>query len=350
MKARLFFGSVLLTFALVIGQDAPPSANAQALPPVASPLLSSPHQIAQSSAPLLFIQNVGQFDPAGRFQVCGADATIFIGDDGIWFTILERAASRTVPKGRLNAPRSSPRRGVNIKVSFTGANLHPALEPFNRLNTRVSYFVGADPSRWHADVPVWGSVRIRDLYPGIDLELSGVSNQIVPRLVMHAGANPNAVKLRVDGADQTLVEGDHLRFKTPVGDLSMPLLQLDAATPATLFNPSIKGAEVALPFTRSASPARSSAVVPSDLIYSTYLGGSGDETSGFTIAVDSAGAAYVTGRTTSANFPASSGVFSTTFQGTMFSGDAFVAKINPAGWRTPRSWAARVTTTARPSS
>ena len=40
----------------------------------------------------------------------------------------------------------------------------------------------------------------------------------------------------------------------------------------------------------------------SALVYSTYLGGSGDD-AGNGIAVDAAGNAYVTGRTASTNFP-----------------------------------------------
>lgn len=63
----------------------------------------------------------------------------------------------------------------------------------------------------------------------------------------------------------------------------------------------------------------------SALMYSTYLGGSGfDEGRG--IAVDSAGNAYVTGNTSSSNFPTKGS--STTYGG---KGDAFVAKLNSAG-------------------
>lgn len=36
----------------------------------------------------------------------------------------------------------------------------------------MSYFVGEDPAKWRAAVPVWSGVRYVDLYPGIDLEVS----------------------------------------------------------------------------------------------------------------------------------------------------------------------------------
>jgi len=68
------------------------------------------------------------------------------------------------------------------------------------------------------------------------------------------------------------------------------------------------------------------------LIYSTYLaGGAFDQASA--IAVDAAGNAYVTGRTTSSNFPTTSGAFQTTLGGGAPVGpyDAFVTKLNPTG-------------------
>ncbi len=66
----------------------------------------------------------------------------------------------------------------------------------------------------------------------------------------------------------------------------------------------------------------------SALVYSTYLGGS-DFDSGSGLAVDSAGSAYVTGGTPSANWPITPGAFDTTFNG----GDGYVTKVDPAGAR-----------------
>jgi hypothetical protein len=67
------------------------------------------------------------------------------------------------------------------------------------------------------------------------------------------------------------------------------------------------------------------------IVYSTYLGGSNDET-GLGIAIDAAGDAYITGFTSSLNFPTTPGAFQTTCNGCApFATNAFVTKLNPSG-------------------
>ncbi|MBI3048535.1 MAG: SBBP repeat-containing protein [Acidobacteria bacterium] len=66
----------------------------------------------------------------------------------------------------------------------------------------------------------------------------------------------------------------------------------------------------------------------SALVYSTYLGGNlNDE--GVGIAVDSAGNAYVTGFTNSANFPTTADAVQTAHGGGFI--DTFLTKVNPSG-------------------
>src|SRR5262245_53557215 len=65
----------------------------------------------------------------------------------------------------------------------------------------------------------------------------------------------------------------------------------------------------------------------STLVYSTYLGGTGlDQGTG--IAVDADGNAYVTGRSSSTNFPTTAGAYQTTSGGGY---DAFVTKLDATG-------------------
>jgi len=65
----------------------------------------------------------------------------------------------------------------------------------------------------------------------------------------------------------------------------------------------------------------------SGLAYATFLGGS-DYDDGYGIAVDGAGAAYVTGWTSSADFPTTAGAWDTGHNGDL---DAFVVKMNADG-------------------
>ncbi len=294
-------------------------------------------QVAASlgRAPVMFIENVGQFDSDARFQVRGGNGSIYLADDAIWFTLLERPnvhpARRRQPStlNRFHTrSEDKPRKGENLKLSFVGANAHPTLEPFNRLDAHVSYFIGSDRSKWHANVPVWGGVRYKDLYPGIDLEITSENGHIVQRVVARGGADLNAVRLRVDGADKMTLDADRLRVTTAVGEYTVPLLQVTGAGSAKLPRPAIAENQVSSPFGNPQFAAAGPQMGASDLLYSTYLGGDYDD-DGIDIAVDSSGAAYVTGLAGFSDFPTTPGAFDTSFNGGYL--DAFVVKLNGAG-------------------
>jgi len=63
------------------------------------------------------------------------------------------------------------------------------------------------------------------------------------------------------------------------------------------------------------------------LVYSTYIGGGGSDTAA-AIAVDATGDAFISGTTTSTNFPTTASAFQTAYGG---DGDAFVTELNSAG-------------------
>src|SRR5581483_1643600 len=65
------------------------------------------------------------------------------------------------------------------------------------------------------------------------------------------------------------------------------------------------------------------------LVYSTYLGGNGDDTAGG-IAIDPGGNVYVTGHTTSTVFPTTANAYQSTNKAASGGNNAFMAKINPA--------------------
>lgn len=309
-----------------------------------------PHPVlAQTAPPLMFIENVGQVPAPGsgeeiRFQVLAAQTTLSLTENALWFTALAQPEPPSEPStAAAPDPQTlllNPRAGVNLKLSFGEANPQPRLEPFNRLETHVSFFSGSDPALWRSDVPVWGGVRYVDLYPGVDLEISGENGQLVQRLVSKedvtmAEVSPLAnIRWQIEGADALAVDGNgQLRLTTAIGDFTLPLPQAVDLSGAPLdlpTNAEVNGLEIATPFSPapplSGSPAQIAAA--GDLLYSTYLGGPGQLDSGRDVAADGAGHAYVTGLAYP-GFPSTPGVFDPSVDGVY--SDVFIVKVNPTG-------------------
>ncbi len=303
---------------------------------VALPQQGDPH------SPWLFVQNQGQYNEQARFLLLNGRGSTWLADDAMWLTLWEGP----VEGGEAERDDGDPPerlRGVNLRLSWVGAETQPALEPALRQATHVSYLLGSDPDQWHADVPVWGSVRYQELYPEIDLVLGGSGageDGFVPwGLEAGAGADLAGVQLRIEGAEQVTVAGDALLVSTSIGQVRLPLPSVDAPgnrsadsfladTPSPSVRRTGPGTFVlAAPFRRVEAPAGGGpADQPEDLLYSAFLGGASYET-GYAAAVDTSGAAYVTGTTPSTDFPTVPGSFDTV----MDYQDAFLVKVDPTG-------------------
>lgn len=301
---------------------------------------------APSSAPLMFIENVGQFDPRTRFQVRGAEETLWLAEDAIWITVIGRQVDQEqVDKIRgadcdpflASLPTCLPTstRGLNIRLTFPGANPHPRLEPFDRLDTTVSYFTGSDPSGWRSNVPVWSGVRYVDLYPDVDLEIRSETGRWTWQLTQRNSRSPiEHLSLRIEGANNVTLDANLLRLQSGNEEYALPLLTVDRMLTgsASIVPLSANAFDVVAPFMsfpleESAPSLDSPEDDPTDLLYSTYLGGQGWDR-GQDIAVDAGGYAYITGQTASSDFPTTPGAFDPTYN---LSSDAFVVKVDADG-------------------
>ena len=285
---------------------------------------------------LMFVENVGQFDPQVRFQALGSGNALWVTDDGLWVTMVEtQGGGEGGTQGVGDAGTQGG--GVALKLSFAGATPQ-RVEPFELLETEMSYFLGDDPAKWVPGAPVWAGVRYVDLYPGIDLELSGVGGQLAPRLVVRDEAALGQVRMRVEGGAAVSAMGGQMVVETALGQVALPLLAVEGVTAAAL--PEVAAAdgafELAAPF---AAPEvvladevgplaeEGTAAVATTIIFSTYLGGNQTDYAASVVA-DSAKVTYVCGGTDSANFPTKTGNYDTTQNG---SRDAFVSKYDLTG-------------------
>jgi hypothetical protein len=296
--------------------------------------------VAADSGPTLFVENVGQFDPRVRFRLYGASNPIWLTEDAIWITVFtqmtEKQEGPTASVGPSSSANATPSRtGVNLRLSFAGANTRPRLEPFDALDTSVSYFFGQDEDDWFADVPVWGGVRYVEAFPGIDLVLVGGTWSLQQQGCPLEGSGLRQAKeqLQVEGADALGVRDGQVLVIGEAGELMLPPAYSDSAHRNTEpSGPHPSDLDSATQYESRSQPAVASssgnAVWQPELVYSTLLGGAKNEWS-HAIAVDDSGAAYVAGSTFSPSFPTTPGAFSEVHSNSHE--DVFVSKISPNG-------------------
>src|SRR4030095_6620713 len=69
---------------------------------------------------------------------------------------------------------------------------------------------GADPEKWHKNIPTYAKVRYSNIYPGIDLIYYGQGRQLEYDFVLAPGADPNVIRLDFAGSQRVRIdhEGD----------------------------------------------------------------------------------------------------------------------------------------------
>ena len=260
--------------------------------------------------PLVFEPNTGQ---AAR----GAD-------------YIARGPAYTVLLSPSEAAIQAPISKEAMRLELLGASRRGRGEGQDALPGKSNYLIGNDPHFWQTDISQYGRVVYRNVYPGIDLAYYGNQQNLEYDFILSPGANPAAIRFRVKGADTVRISSE--------GDLLLQAggLQFRARRPRIYQNTAggrvpVEGHYVALGrhrfgFRIANYDRRSPLVIDPELVFSTYLGGSGAET-GWGLALDAAGNSYACGSTASSNFPVTTSLNAKTGANTY----AYLTKISPTG-------------------
>jgi Beta-propeller repeat len=263
--------------------------------------------------PLTFVENRGQTDARVRFHAQGPGHGFYLTREEIALT-LQRDSGE----------------GVSLALRFLGAD--PALvSGARRAPGAVNYLRGDGPAV--TGVPHYEEVTYRDLWPGIDLALSGRDGALKYEFRVAPGARPTDIRLAYRGADQLRRDGSGgLSIDTALGELrdAPPVAwqEVGAARVPVDSRYALHG-DRGYGFAVGDYDRSRELIIDPSLAYSTFLGGTSHEF-GSGIAVDGAGNAYVTGFTQSPNFPTTTGAFDRTGAASN-NLDAFVTKLNPSG-------------------
>jgi Beta-propeller repeat len=307
--------------------------------------------LKQSNLPLYFEANQGQTDGRVKFLSRGAGYSLFLTEDGATLSLRmpqaddaahtadpgDSAAGRPDRGLRANAMlrgrRQSPTRYAtdSVQLKLVAANPSPAVSGDSPQSGRVNYFLGKDPSRWHAGITTYKGVRYANVYPGVDMLFHGSQQELEYDFEVAPGADPSRIALRVNGArDLRLDLSGNAVVSTPVGDIALH-------KPVTYQGEGSSRTEIAsnfelrpdgtLGFHVGHYDRSKELVIDPVLTYSTYLGGSD---TGFIagLVTNSSGNVFVAGQTTSADFPVTLGAFQPSLPNAE---SAFVTEFTPDG-------------------
>lgn len=261
--------------------------------------------------PSQFEANLGQVDPEVRYLSHGSNYSLF----------LTSTKAVVVFQGVA---------GAALTMSLEGANPQSKVTGFEELPGKVHYFIGSDPAKWRTQVATFAKVRYEDIYPGIDLVYRGSGSELEYDFVVSPGADPRTITLNFSGIEALCVDRDGA-LVLDLGDdqfrMHRPLVYQEAGGRRE----EIAGAFTILGdhevgFTLGGYDESRSLIIDPVLQYSTYLGGTQFDQAQ-SVAIDGSGNAYLTGFTSSEDFPTVNPYQSDRGP----SQTAFVSKLNATG-------------------
>ncbi len=294
--------------------------------------------LANSSLRGQFFENKGQLDSKILYYKAIHSGNMLISDEGFSYLFYDDQKfhdlyekshhAGTQAKFKLQKQYSENRIHFHsIRQTFIGAEIDESkIENYEKLPTAYHYFLGNKPENWATDVHSYHKLLIRELYPGIDLELISNGLDFKYNFVCKAGSNPALIKVKYEGAESLSLINNSLKIKTSLNEYieTVPvsyLLSKSGQTESVAVEMRLN--ENILEFVNIPEKFHNSGyelVIDPKLVFSTYSGTTADNF-GFTATYDDQGNLYAGGITSWATtipngrYPATPGAFSTTFNG-----------------------------------
>jgi presenilin-like A22 family membrane protease len=282
--------------------------------------------------PLSFEVNRGQTDKQVKFMARGSGYAVFLTGQEAVLALHASPSGNSAPRRNRQHRSSSPKTDV-LQMQLLGAN--PSAEPqgADPLSGTVNYFRGNDPSRWQSGVPTFAKVEFAGVYPGVDLVYYGNQGQLEYDFVVAPNADPATIRLHFAGAGKLrLAATGDLTVRARNGKIAFHkpyMYQEEDGRRRPVQGRFMLWADNSVGFALGDYDHSRPLVIDPTLVYSTYLGGSTTDEA-FGIAVDASGNTYITGVTSSADFPTTNGSYQTA-QKTPGNTQAFITKLNSTG-------------------
>ena len=290
-----------------------------------------------------FVENKGQWPGEVLFMTRIAGVDVWITHHGVVYDFnkvrentRKKNKKKITPaqsKDKLEQIENSERYGQVVKMTLQG--IIPGSSPAGKEKGSgyYNYFLGNDPSKWVEHVGLYKEAFVKNIYKGIDVRYYFDRGSIRYDYVVQPGAEVKNIKMNFEGMNKISVNGpDELIMLTRFGEVKQMGLQ-------TYQKNNEQKQNVTSRFKQDANGSisfdvgiydKTKPLIIDPLVYSTFIGGAGSETSS-DIALDGSGNPIITGAVLSANFPTTPGSYDGTHNGSENYWDVFVTKLNTNG-------------------
>ncbi|MCZ6675109.1 MAG: SBBP repeat-containing protein, partial [Verrucomicrobia bacterium] len=289
------------------------------------------------SIPLHFEENRGQLDERVSYVARGLGYQLLLTPEERIMMIYQPEAEQPSFKSGITTRPAMPKtpQAYAIHMQFEGANKNVQLESEGELGSKMHYLRGRDREAWIRNVPTFAKVRYKNLYDGIDVVYYGNQRQVQYDFIIQPGASFETIRMKFDGVQDLSVNasGD-LVLGIPEGELIQrrPIIYQEVdGRPFQIEGEFHLIDEETVQFLVKDYDEDLPLIIDPIIEYSKIFGGTGGEVS-YGIQVDDTGNVYLTGVTSSFDFPTTQptgNLADVNYNGG--TSDIFVSKVAPDG-------------------
>ncbi len=304
-------------------------------------------QSAYGNLPLSFEPNRGQTDASVSYVTRGSGYAVYLSPSAVTLAMHSAAPANPRPDRTVESGAEAA-----VRMSLLGAQASATMIAEHPLPGVASYIHGRNAADWQLGLPTFASTRATGVYPGIDVVYYGTRGKLEYDFVLAPGADAGQVRMAFDGAVPTVdANGDltlHVGDAKDGGEMKLhrPLLyQGDGGGKQSVAGRFVIAENREVRFEVGQYDHSRTLTIDPYIEYSSFLGGSTQDTIITGMTVDATGAMYVTGTTHALDYPTTTGVFEPSCPqalpgpqgqvqykcGVSSPGVAFAAKIAPGG-------------------